>query len=301
VKRLTALALVTALALLAAGCGSKKSSSGSTTTTQSAAAFKVGLSTDTGGLNDRSFNHLAYVGLTRAQAQLGVGYLFKHSLIKKGDQVMVVDDAEAYGQNMADDMEKLLKADGLTVDRESVTESTASATSDFSSLANKAVAIHASAVLAPTQVASDSQLFEQQLKSAGYHGVFTASDGSFDPKNFNFPGGYLSYYGADVTKVPVAKPYLATYTKLYGQTLGFGPPTFTALEMIAMAISNSCADGKTSRAEVLKDLPKVKISNSILGVPIAFDNAGDLFHGPKKGVTYFQIQPDGSYKQVASS
>ena len=71
-KRLTALALVTALALLAAGCGSKKSSSGSTTTTQSAAAFKVGLSTDTGGLNDRSFNHLAYVGLKRAQTQLGV-------------------------------------------------------------------------------------------------------------------------------------------------------------------------------------------------------------------------------------
>jgi basic membrane protein A len=72
VKRLTTLALVTALALLAAGCGSKKSSSGSTTTTQSAAAFKVGLSTDTGGLNDRSFNHLAYVGLKRAQTQLGV-------------------------------------------------------------------------------------------------------------------------------------------------------------------------------------------------------------------------------------
>jgi basic membrane protein A len=72
VKRLTAIALVTALALVAAGCGSKKSSSGSTTTTTQAAAFKVGLSTDTGGLNDRSFNHLAYVGLKRAQAQLGV-------------------------------------------------------------------------------------------------------------------------------------------------------------------------------------------------------------------------------------
>jgi basic membrane protein A len=71
VKRLTAIALVTALALVAAGCGSKKSSSGSTTTTK-AASFKVGLSTDTGGLNDRSFNHLAYVGLQRAKAQLGV-------------------------------------------------------------------------------------------------------------------------------------------------------------------------------------------------------------------------------------
>jgi basic membrane protein A len=75
VKRLTAIALVTASALLAAGCGSKKSSTGSTTaatTTNQASAFKVGLSTDTGGLNDRSFNHLAYVGLKRAQSQLGV-------------------------------------------------------------------------------------------------------------------------------------------------------------------------------------------------------------------------------------
>jgi basic membrane protein A and related proteins len=71
VKRLTGIALVAALALVAAGCGSKKSTTGSTTTTQ-AAAFKVGLSTDTGGLNDRSFNHLAYVGLKRAQSQLGV-------------------------------------------------------------------------------------------------------------------------------------------------------------------------------------------------------------------------------------
>ena len=70
-KRLTAIALVTALALVAAGCGSKKSSTGSTTTTQ-ASTFKVGLSTDTGGLNDKSFNHLAYVGLQRAHAQLGV-------------------------------------------------------------------------------------------------------------------------------------------------------------------------------------------------------------------------------------
>jgi len=70
-KRLTLALLVAALVLVAAGCGSKKSTTGSTTTTQ-AAAFKVGLSTDTGGLNDRSFNHLAYKGLLQAESQLGV-------------------------------------------------------------------------------------------------------------------------------------------------------------------------------------------------------------------------------------
>lgn len=67
------LALILALALLAAGCGSKKQSTTTTpTTTTAPTSFKVGLSTDTGGLNDRSFNHLAYVGLLRAEKQLGV-------------------------------------------------------------------------------------------------------------------------------------------------------------------------------------------------------------------------------------
>ena len=69
--------LAVLLAVLAAGCGSKKNAAGtttaaSTTTTTAASSFKVGLSTDTGGLNDRSFNHLAYVGLQRAAGELGV-------------------------------------------------------------------------------------------------------------------------------------------------------------------------------------------------------------------------------------
>ena len=37
-----------------------------------AASIKVGLVTDIGGLNDRSFNHLANLGLTRAEKTLGV-------------------------------------------------------------------------------------------------------------------------------------------------------------------------------------------------------------------------------------
>jgi basic membrane protein A and related proteins len=83
VKRLIPIAaLAVAVAVVAAGCGSSKSSSGTTTappatTSQGGGGggggtFKVGLSTDTGGLNDRSFNHLAYVGLQRAQKELGV-------------------------------------------------------------------------------------------------------------------------------------------------------------------------------------------------------------------------------------
>jgi branched-chain amino acid transport system substrate-binding protein len=236
-----------------------------------------------------------------AQVTLASSYLLSHGVIKKGQQAMVVDDAEAYGQNQADDMQKLLKAAGLKVDRESVKESGVGYNADFTAVANKAVAIGAKIVFAPTQTASDSQLFTQQLKSAGYHGVFGAADGSFNSKQFNFPGAYLSYFGADVTKVKAAKPFLKTFTKLYGQTIGFGPPAFTAAEMVAMGISNSCADGKTSRAQVTKALHKVRLKTSLLGLPVAFNFKGDLFKGPKKGVTFFHIQANGSYKQVASS
>ena len=72
-KRVIPFILLTlALAVLATGCGSKKKAATTTTTTTAASSFKVGLSTDTGGLNDRSFNHLAYVGLQRAARELGV-------------------------------------------------------------------------------------------------------------------------------------------------------------------------------------------------------------------------------------
>ena len=74
-KRTAWIAMVALLALVAAGCGgsSKSSSSGTTgTETSSGKTLKIGLVTDTGQLNDRGFNHLAYVGLKRAQSELGV-------------------------------------------------------------------------------------------------------------------------------------------------------------------------------------------------------------------------------------
>ena len=62
------------VAVALAGCGGKSSSSGGTTsaTTSGGKKIKIGLVTDIGGLNDRSFNHLNYVGLLRAQKELGV-------------------------------------------------------------------------------------------------------------------------------------------------------------------------------------------------------------------------------------
>jgi basic membrane protein A and related proteins len=60
--------------LIASGCGGsgKKSSANTTTATTGGSDMKVGLVTDIGGLNDRGFNHLSYLGLVRAQRELGI-------------------------------------------------------------------------------------------------------------------------------------------------------------------------------------------------------------------------------------
>jgi len=235
------------------------------------------------------------------QATVALDYLSKQGLVKSGQQALVVDDGEAYGINIADDAQKILEARGLKVDRESLPESSSSATADFSALAQKAVAIGADIVYAPTQVASDSQLFAQQLKSDGYKGIFVATDGSFDSKSFNFPGAYVSFFGADVYHVGIAKPFVNAYVKAFGATTPFGAPNFVAAQMLAIAISKSCADGQTSRAEVKKVLRGVSISTSILGHAVAFDNVNDVRKGPARGVTFWKIQPNGTYKQIFSA
>jgi basic membrane protein A len=79
IRRTIAAIGLSGVLIVAAGCGSsdKKSSSSSsggaaTTAAPAKKAIRVGLVTDIGGLNDRSFNTLANQGLQQAKSQLGV-------------------------------------------------------------------------------------------------------------------------------------------------------------------------------------------------------------------------------------
>ena len=74
------LPVLAAAALVAAGCGSDDNSgssgssggSGSSKSTPAGKKIKVGLVTDIGGLNDRSFNQLANQGLEQSEKDLGI-------------------------------------------------------------------------------------------------------------------------------------------------------------------------------------------------------------------------------------
>jgi len=89
---------------VAAGCGSGGSSGssspgGSAPASSSAPSVKIGLVTDIGGLNDRSFNHLAYLGLQNAEHQLGVqGEVLQSN--SDSDYVPNLQTAAAHGDNL---------------------------------------------------------------------------------------------------------------------------------------------------------------------------------------------------------
>lgn len=74
VIRIFVAAAAGALILVAAGCGGSDEASETTGATDTSAAptLKVGLVADAGQLNDHGFNELAYKGLQRAEAELGI-------------------------------------------------------------------------------------------------------------------------------------------------------------------------------------------------------------------------------------
>ena len=85
---------------VAAGCGGGKKSAANTTTTGGGTGkkIKVGLVTDIGGLNDRGFNHLSYVGLLRAQRELGI----QQDVYQAKSSLEYVPNLSAFARNGSD-------------------------------------------------------------------------------------------------------------------------------------------------------------------------------------------------------
>ncbi len=242
------------------------------------------------------------------QARSGVPFIIKTLGLKKGAKVMIVDDGEAYGIGLSGDAQKIFNAKGMNVTRKSVKETdqnpggAAGFANDIAPIAQQAVANGVKLVYAPTQDAGDSQTFATDLKIDGYHGGFMATDGSVSPTQFKFPGAYISFFGPSLAKI--TKSFRTAYLHKYGKNSAsdpFGAPSFVAAEMLGVAISKTCAatHGKSiSRKAVVKTLKKVKLSSTILGYSMAFNNPADAHHGPKVGVTVFKIAANGAYKEV---
>jgi len=199
-------------------------------------------------------------------------------------RVYIIDDQEAYSIGLADSVQNQLKAKGVSVSRDGVSQQQ----SDFSAIINK-IPRNTQMVYIPWQLPPKGKAFGQQMKSLGRGNIkLMGSDGLFDPQ-FSALGSnvYDSFFPVNPSDKKVA-----AFKKIYKGTELFGAPSYVATQVVAGAIDRACKDGKASRAEVRAQLKKTKIAlkASLLGLPVAFDRNGNLKQHPfgiyqsKKGV-----------------
>jgi branched-chain amino acid transport system substrate-binding protein len=225
------------------------------------------------------------------QGPTDANYMFEKLGVKSGSSVMVVDDQESYSTGLADIVGQSLSGKGVKVDRESVSQKA----TDFSSLIAK-VDSNTKVVFLPFQVASEAQLFAQQLQAQGKTAIAFGSDGTFDSSKFTVNGSYISFFAPDVTTIPADASIVKAFHKQYpGATSPFGAPNYVLAQAYANAVTTACKDGKGSRAEVRKDFAKVSLPNTILGGPVRFTAKGDVA-GAKFHI--FKIE-DGKYVTIA--
>jgi len=225
------------------------------------------------------------------QGPTAANYMFEKLGVKSGDSVMVVDDQESYSTGLADIVGQSLTGKGVKVDRESISQKD----TDFSSLVAKVTGA-TKIVYLPFQLASQAQLFAQQMQAQGKKAIAFGSDGTFDSSKFNVNGSYISFFAPDVTTIPADAKVVAAFQKQYpGATSPFGAPNYVLAQMYANAITRACKDNKITRAEVRKAFAKVSLGSTILGTPIRFTANGDLA-GAKFHI--FKIV-NGKYQTVA--
>jgi branched-chain amino acid transport system substrate-binding protein len=187
-------------------------------------------------------------------------------------RVYIIDDQEAYSTGLSDEVEQLLKARGVSVTRDGVSQQQ----SDFSSLIAK-IPRDTQLVYIPWQLPPKGQAFGQQMKTAGRASIkLMGSDGLFDPAFASVGSNvYDSFF-----PVQPADASIKAYKKSHGGKGDyFGAPSYVAAQVIGGAIERACKDGKATRAEVRAQVRKTNLKKTLLGLPVRFTAGGDLRGG----------------------
>jgi branched-chain amino acid transport system substrate-binding protein len=210
------------------------------------------------------------------QGPTAANYIIK---VLKYKRVYIIDDQETYSTGLADTVERVLKAAGVTVTRDGVSQQQ----SDFSSLIAK-IPRDTQLVYIPWQLPPKGQAFGNQMKAAGKGGVkLMGADGLFD-NSFASVGSHV--YDTNFPLNPKSKIITGFKKGHGGDGEYFGAPTFAAVQVVATAVDLACANGTATRAEVRAKIRVTRIpaAKSVIGVTIRFNRNGDLVTPKKFGL-----------------
>lgn len=205
-----------------------------------------------------------------------------------GKSVAIVDDRTAYGQGLADEVEKEVKAAGGKIVAREFTNDKAT---DFAAILTKIKSKKADVVFYGGMDAQGGPL-TKQMKSLGIKAKFLTGDGGCTPEYIKLAGAasegqYCSLPGVPLDQMPGGKAFGDAFNAKYGQIQLYAPYVYDATMVMVDAMK------RANSVEPAKFLPEIgKTDYQGVTAKIQFDDKGDLKGG---AISLYQVK-DGKWE-----
>jgi branched-chain amino acid transport system substrate-binding protein len=212
----------------------------------------------------------------------------------KAKTIAIIDDRTAYGQGLADVVEKVSKEKGVKVVAREFTNDKAT---DFNAILTKIRAAKPDVVMYGGMDATAGPM-AKQMKQLGIKAPMLAGDGVCSPEFIKLAGdaaGVMtcSMAGEAVEKLAKGEEFKQKYkAKFNAEVQVYSPYSYDAVYVIAEAIKRA---GKADRASITAAMPATNYTG--LTGTIAFDEKGDIKNG---AISMFKVK-DGKLEYISTS
>jgi branched-chain amino acid transport system substrate-binding protein len=212
----------------------------------------------------------------------------------KAKTIAIIDDRTAYGQGLADVVERVAKEKGVKVVAREFTNDKAS---DFSAILTKVRSAKPDVVMYGGMDATAGPM-AKQMKQLGIKAPMLAGDGVCSPEFIKLAGdasGILtcSMAGEAVEKLARGEEFKSKYKAKFNTDVQiYSPYSYDAVYVIADAIKRA---GKAERAAITAVMPATNYSG-VTGT-ISFDEKGDIKGG---AISMFKVK-EGKLDYISTS
>jgi branched-chain amino acid transport system substrate-binding protein len=213
-------------------------------------------------------------------------------------RVFVLDDKSTYGQGLADEFAKAMKARGaVVVGRDSLSQGE----KDFSALLTRIRSLGPRLVFFGGMY-PEAALLAKQSRDLGVKATLMGGDGLCDKTLIQLAGPAAAegtcatMVGLDMSRIRAARTFVAAYEKRFGQVGPYSPYAYDAARIVIEAIRRAGVPDRT------KVLAEVRATNKFKGITgeTSFDANGDTLnqvisiYSVRGGTWVYQGQSSGT-------
>ena len=204
----------------------------------------------------------------------------------KAKTIAIIDDRTAYGQGLADVVERVSKEKGIKVVGREFTNDKAT---DFNAILTKFRATKPDVIMYGGMDATAGPM-AKQMKQLGIKSTFLAGDGVCSPEFIKLAGDaagilHCSQAGEAVEKLAKGADFIANYKKRFNTDVQlYSPYSYDAVYIVVDAIKRA---GKVERAAVAAAVPTTNLPG--LTGQLVFDDKGDIKGG---AISIFKVSKD---------